>query len=70
MITLLYYHLNLAYESLQLVQNSGNTSDIGFPNPVTEKPPGCLSFAAVQEEMFCFAMLSCACMVAIKSGAK
>jgi hypothetical protein len=62
--------MKIADESLRLVQNSGTNSDICFPNPVTEKPPGCLSFAAIQEEMFCFAMLSRACMVAIKSGAK
>jgi len=52
------------------VQNSGNTSDIRFPNPATEKPPGCLWFAAIQEEMFCFAMLPFASAVAIKSSAK
>jgi hypothetical protein len=52
---LLYHYLNLAYESLRLVQNSGTTSDIRFLNPVTEKPPGCLWFAAIKKEMFCFA---------------
>jgi hypothetical protein len=57
-------------ENLQLVQNSGDTSDIRFPNPVTEKPPDYLSFAAIQEEMFCFAMLPCPGSQAILSGAK
>jgi len=42
-------------ESLRLVQNSGTNSDIRFLNPVTEKPPGCLWFAAIKKEMFCFA---------------
>jgi hypothetical protein len=39
-----------------LVQNSGTPADIRFLNPVTEKPPGCLWFAAIKKEMFCFAM--------------
>jgi hypothetical protein len=50
----------LADKSLRLVQNSGTSSDIRFLNPVTEKPPGCLWFAAIKKEMFCFAMLPCA----------
>jgi hypothetical protein len=39
-----------------LVQNSGTTSGIRFPNPLTEKPPGCLRFTAIQKKMLCFAM--------------
>jgi hypothetical protein len=52
------------------IQNSGHTSDIQFPNPVTEKPPGCESFAAIQEKMFRFARLSSAGTAAMKSSAK
>ena len=50
------YYLKSKDESLRLVQNSGTNSDIRIPNPVTEKPPGCLWFAAIQEEMCCVAM--------------